>query len=234
MGIIEQHQPLTDAELDRLGEFLERRERNGAMNIEELDGFFAALIAGPELVPPSQYLPEVFGEDLGESGPFRSLDEANEILGLLLRHWNAIAGTLDSGDVHVPIILEDERGILVGNDWANGFMWGMEFFPSAAGELLDDEQAGGCILPMLMLHQEHDEDPEMRPEPISSEKREEIIIAMAAGLSGAYEYFRPHRQRLARSVGETPKKSPKIGRNDACPCGSGRKYKRCCGGATIH
>ncbi len=22
---------------------------------------------------------------------------------------------------------------------------------------------------------------------------------------------------------------PKIGRNDACPCGSGRKYKKCCG-----
>jgi hypothetical protein len=25
--------------------------------------------------------------------------------------------------------------------------------------------------------------------------------------------------------------SGKIGRNDACPCGSGKKYKRCCGGA---
>jgi len=22
--------------------------------------------------------------------------------------------------------------------------------------------------------------------------------------------------------------SPKIGRNDACPCGSGKKYKKCC------
>lgn len=27
----------------------------------------------------------------------------------------------------------------------------------------------------------------------------------------------------------TPKKSKKIGRNDPCPCGSGRKYKQCCG-----
>jgi SEC-C motif-containing protein len=23
--------------------------------------------------------------------------------------------------------------------------------------------------------------------------------------------------------------SPKIGRNDPCPCGSGKKYKKCCG-----
>jgi len=24
--------------------------------------------------------------------------------------------------------------------------------------------------------------------------------------------------------------APKLGRNDPCPCGSGRKYKKCCGG----
>ena len=24
------------------------------------------------------------------------------------------------------------------------------------------------------------------------------------------------------------REDPKIGRNDPCPCGSGRKYKRCC------
>ena len=27
----------------------------------------------------------------------------------------------------------------------------------------------------------------------------------------------------------TPKKSEKIGRNSPCPCGSGKKYKNCCG-----
>lgn len=32
-------------------------------------------------------------------------------------------------------------------------------------------------------------------------------------------------------VGETPetREAPKIGRNDPCPCGSGKKYKKCCG-----
>jgi yecA family protein len=49
---------LKEAELDRLAEFL--RGCKGAMNIEEVDGFFAALIAGPEVVAPSEYLPHVF------------------------------------------------------------------------------------------------------------------------------------------------------------------------------
>lgn len=32
-------------------------------------------------------------------------------------------------------------------------------------------------------------------------------------------------------VGETPftREQPKVGRNDPCPCGSGKKYKQCCG-----
>ena len=34
--------------------------------------------------------------------------------------------------------------------------------------------------------------------------------------------------------GATPNASyrtgPKVGRNDPCPCGSGRKFKKCCGG----
>ena len=27
----------------------------------------------------------------------------------------------------------------------------------------------------------------------------------------------------------TPKRVAKIGRNEPCPCGSGKKYKQCCG-----
>ena len=32
-------------------------------------------------------------------------------------------------------------------------------------------------------------------------------------------------------IGETPvvRETPKVGRNDPCPCGSGKKYKKCCG-----
>ncbi|MCX8034098.1 MAG: preprotein translocase subunit SecA [Thermodesulfovibrio sp.] len=41
------------------------------------------------------------------------------------------------------------------------------------------------------------------------------------------------RQQISRSDGDSPtepvKKPHKIGRNDPCPCGSGRKYKKCCG-----
>jgi uncharacterized protein len=97
----------------------------------------------------------------------------------------------------------------------------------------------GCFEALLrrkvMLHHEHDDDPKMRPKPISPEQREDVIVHMAAGLVQAYRYFRVQRQAGASAhTSELRRSTPKVGRNDPCPCGSGKKYKRCCGGATVN
>lgn len=31
------------------------------------------------------------------------------------------------------------------------------------------------------------------------------------------------------AAAQTPRREPKVGRNAPCPCGSGRKFKNCCG-----
>ena len=102
-----QNGPLSEAELDRLTDFLASRGGQ-AMNIEELDGFFAALLAGPDMVLPSEYLPLVLAGAAAETSPFARTGAANDILGLIMRHWNGIAATLRKGDVHLPILLEDD------------------------------------------------------------------------------------------------------------------------------
>ena len=79
MRTFPQYDPLTDSELDRLGYFLKGCKGGMAMNLEELDGFFAALIAGPETVMPSEYYREVFGGEMSDACEFGSLDEANII-----------------------------------------------------------------------------------------------------------------------------------------------------------
>jgi len=235
MTTLTQPDPLTDAELDRLGDLLKSCKGGQAMNVEQLDGFFAALIAGPETVMPSEYYPEVFGGEMSDACEFASLDEANEILGLMMRHWNTIAATLNKDEVYVPLLLEDEDGMAHGNDWAHGFMRGTLMRHDGWVELVNDEEHGGCLIPMMMLCHEHDEDPEMRPKPISPEKREEVIVHMAAGLLQTYRYFRAHRQVNASAHTSSPRRTaPKVGRNDPCPCGSGKKYKRCCGSVTIN
>ena len=77
--------------------------------------------------------------------------------------------------------------------------------------------------------------PKMRPKPIGPEKREEVFVHMAAGLSRAYRYFREQRRgSTSAHTSDLRRTVPKAGRNEACPCGSGKKYKRCCGGATVN
>src|ERR1019366_2714976 len=126
-------------------------------------------------------------------------------------------------------------GTAQGNDWARGFMRVMGMRHDGWAELVNDEERGGCLIPMMMLFHEHDEDPKMRPEPISPEKREEVIVHMAAGLLQAYRYFREQRQvGVSAHRSEPRRNAPKVGRNDQCPCGSRRKYKKCCGGAAVN
>jgi uncharacterized protein len=79
----------------------------------------------------------------------------------------------------------------------------------------------------------------MRPykEPISPAMRERLIAGAAAGVMMIYHYFEAERllEARARAAARTfRREAPKIGRNDACPCGSGKKFKHCCGKATLH
>jgi uncharacterized protein len=94
MPAFPQRQPLTNPELAQLADFLRQCKGGQAMNVEELDGFFAALVAGPETVFPSEYYPHIFGGTMEEACQFDNLDQVNAVLGWLSRHWNTIAGTL--------------------------------------------------------------------------------------------------------------------------------------------
>ncbi|HEV2272964.1 MAG TPA: UPF0149 family protein [Acidobacteriaceae bacterium] len=102
-------QSLNDAEKDRLKTLLSSFPGEDAMDLEEMDGFFAALICGPVLVSTSEYLPEVWG---GEDAPFDTADDLNEFLNLAMRHWNSIARKLGHTGRCLPALarLRGRRG----------------------------------------------------------------------------------------------------------------------------
>jgi uncharacterized protein len=232
-------QPLTDAEFERLSEILRRFDNTRPMNLEELDGFFAALICGPEVVRPSEYLPVICGGEIGLEDTFGARSVLQDFLSLIMRHWNVIADALHSGDVFLPLLLEDDDGVTYANDWAIGFRRGMEFHKEQWAALLADEQHGGLLVAIFALAHEHHPDPEVRPykESISAEQRERLIVGAAAGVTGIYRYFKAQRSlenESFDSVTTFRRTVPKIGRNDPCPCGSGKKFKQCCGRTTLH
>ena len=168
-------------------------------------------------------------------------DRVKELLGLLMKHWNAVADglqrSLGGEEVYMPVLLEDEAGIARGNAWAAGFMRGVSMRIDDWQVLFNDEEHGGPLVVIMMLLYENSPDPELRPPPIPDDKRADIHVQLTAGLALIYRYFEPHRRRMASLMQPVQQRrvGPKIGRNDPCPCGSGKKYKQCCGGSsTLH
>ena len=66
---------------------------------------------------------------------------------------------------------------------------------------------------------------------------ERWVNAIVPALVGIHAYWAKQRGTRAGELANAPvrRASPKVGRNDPCPCGSGRKFKHCCGGPqTLH
>ncbi len=60
-----------------------------------------------------------------------------------------------------------------------------------------------------------------------TEEHEHVETARFAREDGRWVYA-GQEETVAEPVRRA---TPKIGRNDPCPCGSGKKYKKCCGAA---
>lgn len=235
------NKPIQNSQLDRLSNILDGFHSEHAMNLESLDGFFVALHCTPSMVPPSQYLPQLWGGgEVPDEDAFGSEAVFQEFFDLVTAFWNDVGRRFQQEEFFHPVLLEDpETHATHGNDWATGFMRGMEYDRTDWLVLMEDEEEGGALVPIIALAHEHDPDPDMRPysEPVSPEQRELLLAGIAAGATIVYEYFKPLRMQYADAQhmqSTIRREQPKIGRNDFCPCGSGLKYKKCCGKTTLH
>jgi len=213
---------LTDDELRWLAGFLGSAQAPAlTMNLEMLDGFFTALVIGPETIKPSEYLPLVWGE--GDSAPaFDSLEQAQFVTNLLVRHWTTMVQRLEAGCLPALVMFDDapENN---GREWVKGFVRGMMLRLDAWTPLVRDHKVGPLLASIVALigHEYSKDFKELTPE-----LRNDTGELLPYSLMAIYLFW---RGRGRRSVPAEPARSTKVGRNEPCPCGSGRKYKRCCG-----
>jgi uncharacterized protein len=229
---------LNDDQIAELDAFLVRVDGGKIPNCEALDGFFAALACCPDLVMPSEYLPEIqCGKTEQGDLDFKNVSEAERFMELVNQHWNHVNAQLNKGDLFLPLVFEDENGDVRCNDWANGFSTGVDMRPDIWTEFMDDEEHGGAIVPIMALAHENHPDPDMRPykEPMDKEQREKLFVGAAAGVMQMHRYFLDQRIEYAPPSRTFVRSGPKTDRNEPCPCGSRKKYKQCCGrGPTLH
>jgi uncharacterized protein len=147
-----------------------------------------------------------------------------------MRYWNQIVDDFSHEIVHLPYIEEPGTDGILGRDWARGYLRGTRLAPDGWGRLFQDEGEGLALtIPVVA----GEVDPHWPLQPQTKEGREESLKMMVAAAGRAYRYFEADRRAFADAarVAAAPyeRDEPKVGRNEPCPCGSGKKFKKCCG-----
>ena len=204
------------------------------MSLSELNGYLTCVLVSKSLIPPSEWLPGVWSED-GASN-FPDLASAEATIQAVMGHYNDTAALITDGGGIEPIYEEDiNTGETLWAPWVDGFVRAMqlreaEWLGMANGPASDAQMAVNMIFTMMDIYngtsdlsEEEiagiDEDaPDLIPELVA------MIIAETRGIA-------PFVDEEAEAAGVVlPFRAPKLpGRNDPCLCGSGRKYKSCCG-----
>lgn len=222
---------ITEQETDQLENLLASDIFKGeAMTLDILQGFLCAAISGPDLILPGVWMPIA----LGEAPEYESKEQAQEVMDLMMKFYNAIASSLSNSEDFDLFLygLEDNPDELDYAAWCEGYVYGSQIgntnWFDAAGEYAPD--LGEKMEVFFLLSGMLKEDALKHKEPWLSKKEEELALARAeedfpSTISAIYRFWQSHR---------TPQKpvtreSPKVGRNDPCPCGSGKKFKQCCG-----
>lgn len=205
------HQPLTERDYERLATTLNRFRNQHCMNLEQLDGFFTALLCGPLPIKPTECLPLILGDAFDDERAFPSEKALEQFVTLLKGHWLDIADTLHTGATFQPWLEPDEQGVVRGNDWAQGFSEGMELMNEDWGLLFDDTEHAQALEPIMALAFEHHPDPEMRPllEGVSAEQREQWLAQISPAVTEIYQFFAAIREEMEREELEEEPGKPK-------------------------
>ncbi|GGC10222.1 hypothetical protein GCM10007205_19120 [Oxalicibacterium flavum] len=224
-------QPLSDKEFAELDKFLlSDRTADDCMAMDALHGFLTALAIGPEEVPLAEWLPHVWGADESATPSFKNEKEYERVVGLIARFMNEIAITLEvAPKEYEPLFCEHEwegKSVLDAEAWAWGFNEGVNLRAEAWAPIYDSNVAA-LMRPIYLLGAEEIEEEELPlvDDPVKAHK---LAIEIESAIPEIHRYWLPHRKSSVKTV---QRDAPKTGRNDPCTCGSGKKFKKCCGAA---
>jgi uncharacterized protein len=213
--------------LSELGAFLASEAMpESSMSLPELDGLLTAVLVCPDLSRPSAWLPAIWSY---EEPVFESDEEMERVLLAVMERYREISDALPFGpDALRSLFGADlEGGARSVGLWAAGFIQGMCLSPDSWDPLVKEEESRVFLIPILAFATEQDDAPpeSARDEVALQELLDnagEIIPACVAAMNDFFDSIRHHYQ------GKT-----KLGRNDPCFCGSGRKFKKCCGAGRV-
>lgn len=231
---------LTDDQLDRLELLLEDPSLEESMRLDEIQGYLCAALSGPQPVAEEEWLADILGsEDAMETEVGREAAE------LLRAFASALEAELSSGEPPVLLLYpkdDNEEGPSDYAPWCQAYLAGVDAAEEDWFEFLGEEEDRNDaddndeisylderLFPLMVLtgeaeaaareHGEEWPDGEEGAQ-IQNDCEEDLPQAVV----DIFLFW-----AAKRGITTIRREEPKIGRNDPCSCGSGKKYKQCCG-----
>jgi uncharacterized protein len=238
-------QTIDEDDLDFIDTILEKYgDEDSILNASELDGFLTAIVSGPDMIMPSEWLPAIWGDE-DASPEWESEAEVSRFMNLVMTMMNQNVGTLiDSPEDFEAMFLmdmEDGKPVTIVTPWCHGYLSGVMLRADSWANLPNDIEEHLNNIAVFCSFEDVDS-----PLSLGDETIEELQEKIDPAARAIHAYWLQQRAHLASglrrgSSGQMPgampmgqvlpfvRQQPKIGPNAPCPCGSGKKYKKCCG-----
>lgn len=203
----------------------------GILTVSGLDGLFAALVSSPILLTGEQWMPLLFSD--GSKAPqWESTEEFMSFFNGMTIVLNHAADTLqDTPEKYIPLTRKSNQfknpTAQSIQDWCRGYLKIIGFW-----NLTDQDE----VVHSALVKIQHFANPANFEQlaDLNLAEQVQLFLDLSASSYAIYTYFEvPRNAELelvenAEKAKQPIRKEVEIGRNEACPCGSGKKYKRCC------
>ena len=188
----------------------------------ELDGFFAALACAPVIIMPFTWMPVIWGSE-HLAPEWESEQELEQFNLSIMTHYNGVM--TDFQDREFDPLFEESNNpdseLLIVDEWCEGFLKGLKLWGEMKPQ--DMKQLESCLYPIRHFCTTEGFE---ALETMSSTKIQQLQSSIQPKVEALYNHFnKPVKTANTTFIHTTAK----VGRNEPCPCGSGKKYKKCCG-----
>lgn len=216
----ELNEPLTDAEYDELEAFLgSNAVPQDCMDLEMIDGFLAAIVSGPELIQPSEWLPVAWSDSQRSVSPaFQNSEQAQRILTLIMRLYESIRRTLSESPTRFkPLLYQPEesarsdRSPPEASAWCEGYMTGVLLREAEWEPIYQQDATRDWMLPIEALAY-GDRDSEYLEWVDTEDKRLGLVDELAIAAVLIYRFWQERRQGDASNRAERRAQRREAGR----------------------
>ena len=163
----------------------------------------------------------------GECEPiWKHEKEFEEILALMMRYMNSITGMLmQAPEAFEPVFQErevDGEVYTIVDEWCEGYWRGVRLVQEHWDQ--GGQEMAVLLTPILAFTGETN----WRGHDFAHDEMRKIQQAIIPNVRAIHAYWLTRRSEQETVRKPVRHSEPRVGRNDPCPCGSGKKYKKCC------